>query len=130
MKFLFSFLALTFAFTACNQKATSGTSNPEFMLGQAFDLALGKTVQLKDSDFTLELEEITQDSRCPKGVSCIRAGEVIFTLNGQTVKKQAKKEVEIMIAEYKLRVLSVSPYPQSGVQMDRTSYVVNVVLVK
>ncbi|MGK0364476.1 MAG: tryptophanase [Saprospiraceae bacterium] len=126
--FLISFLALTFTFTACNEKATSGSSHPEFMLDQAFDLGLGKTMQLKGSDFTLNFAEVTQDSRCPEGVNCIRAGEVIFTLNGQSVTKEARKEVKAMIGDYKVTFLSVSPYPKNGVQMDRTSYVVNMMV--
>ena len=127
---LFSFLALTFAFTACNEKATSGSSHPEFMLNQAFDLALGKTMQLKGSDFTLNFAEVTEDSRCPEGVNCIRAGELIFKLNGQSVKKAPKKEVTTMIGDYKVTVSAVSPYPKNGVQMDRTSYVVNMTVSK
>lgn len=123
---LFSFLALIFTFTACNEKATSGSANPEFMLDQAFDLSLGETMQLKGSDFTLNFAEVTQDSRCPENTNCIRAGEVIFNLNGQSVTKEPKREVKAMIGAYKVTVFSVSPYPKSGVQMDRTSYVVNV----
>jgi len=60
---LFSLLFSIFAFTACNEKATSGSSHPEFMLDQAFDLSLGQTKQLKGSDFTLNFAEVTQDSR-------------------------------------------------------------------
>ena len=127
---LFSLLFSIFAFTACNEKATSGSSHPEFMLDQAFDLSLGQTKQLKGSDFTLNFAEVTQDSRCPKGASCIRAGEVIFTLNGQSVTKEPKREVKAMIGAYKVTVSAVSPYPESGVQMDRTGYVVNVVVSK
>jgi hypothetical protein len=127
---LFSFLALTFAFISCNEKATSGPSHPEFMLGQTFDLALGKTMQLKGSDFTLNFAEVTEDSRCPEGVNCIRAGEVIFTLNSQSVKKAPKKEAMTMIGEYKITVTAVSPYPKDGVQMDRTSYVLSMVVSK
>ena len=100
------------------------------MLEQTFDLALGKTMQLKGSDFTLNFAEVTEDSRCPDGVSCIRAGDVVFTLNGQSVKKEAKKEVQEMIGDYKVTVKSVSPYPKNGVQMDRTGYVLSLVVGK
>lgn len=126
--FLSTILISVLAFTTCNDKTTSGTSHPEFMLDQAFDLALGETKQLKGSDFTLNFAEVTQDSRCPTGVNCIRAGEVIFTLNGQSVTKEANKKVDTMIGEYKVNILSVSPYPKDGVQMDRTAYVVNMMV--
>ena len=127
---LFSVLSLIFTFTACNEKATSGSAHPEFIIDQSFDLALGKTMQLKGSDFTLNFAEVTQDSRCPQGTNCIRAGEVVLTLNGQSVTKEPRREVETMIGNYKVTVLSVSPYPKSGEQMDRTSYIVNMMVSK
>jgi len=127
---LFSVLFSIFAFTSCNEKATSGNSHPEFVLNQAFDLGLGNTMKLKGSDFTLNFAEVTQDSRCPEGTNCIRAGEVVFTLNGQPITKEPKREATGVIGAYKIKVLSVSPYPKSGEQMDRTAYVVNMVVME
>lgn len=131
---LFSLLTLAFSFTACNEKATSGSANPEFMLGEPFELGLGNTMQLKGSDYTIKLAEVTQDSRCPEGVNCMRAGEVIFNLQTKdgmkTVTKEPKREAEMMLDGYKMTVKSVSPYPKNGVQMDRTSYVVRMMLSK
>jgi len=127
---LFSVLFSIFAFIACNEKATSGPSHPEFMLDQAFDLDLGKTMQLKGGDLTLNFAEVMQDSRCPEGTNCIRAGEIVFTLNGQPITKEPKREANTVIGAYRIKVLSVSPYPKSGVQMDRTAYVVNMVVSK
>lgn len=130
---LFSFLTLAFSFTACNEKATGGSAtHPEFMLNEAFELGLGNTMQLKGTDYTITFTEVTQDSRCPEGVNCIRAGEIIFTVQTKegtrTLTKQAKKELTTTLDNYKVTVTEVTPYPKNGVQMDRTSYAIKMTI--
>ena len=66
MKQFFLFLILSFfSFTATSQMVT--------------DVFLGETIQIENID--IEFVELVSDSRCPKEVNCIRAGEAIVLAN-------------------------------------------------
>jgi len=41
-----------------------------------FSLAIGQTAELKGEQITIQFEEIQEDSRCPKGATCIWQGRV------------------------------------------------------
>lgn len=43
------------------------------------DVYLGETIQIENID--IEFVELVTDSRCPKSVQCIRAGEAIILVN-------------------------------------------------
>ena len=47
---------------------------------QTARLRVGDMVQIDGSDATLTFKAVTRDSRCPKGVRCIRAGEAVVVL--------------------------------------------------
>jgi hypothetical protein len=74
-------------FMAC--KNTPPAPPVTFLLDRAFPLAVGQTGECRDvAGFTIRFDKIASDSRCPKGVECITAGqvEVVLTIskNGQT----------------------------------------------
>jgi heat shock protein HslJ len=54
----------------------SGCTNKAISLGQEFTLKVGETAELKDEDFSIKFIEVTQDSRCATGATCVWAGEV------------------------------------------------------
>jgi hypothetical protein len=47
---------------------------------QTARLRVGDMVQIDGSDATLTFKAVTRDSRCPKGVRCIRVGEAVIVL--------------------------------------------------
>lgn len=114
---------------SCTEKAQpNGSGHPEFMANQDFTLAIGKTMQLKGSDFTLEFVEVKEDSRCPEGVNCVRAGEVTFSLKSQDgtlheITKKPRKATKTIIGDYNIMVSEVNPYPKNGVMTDKATYV-------
>ena len=57
---------------------------------------VAKTAQI-DEDFAIELVEVISDSRCPKNVQCIRAGEAIVLVN---VYKNGKVERQEKVTIY------------------------------
>lgn len=136
--FLSAFALLFFA--ACSPKTTGGGDTPddnkvsEFELNESFELALGQTKKLKDGTFMLTFAEVTQDSRCPDGVNCVRAGEIIFNLssdsNTLSVTKKAKQEGKALIGGYEVVIAEAMPYPQSGVPKDPNAYVLRLMVRK
>jgi hypothetical protein len=115
--------------------ANVGCTNKEDMaskkLGDTFQLKAGESISFSDNSNAINVKLITiQDSRCPKDVQCIRAGEAIVILDLQIGDEQFKGlkvcigcEKEMAITElteiktksktYTLKLNSVDPYPQS-----------------
>jgi len=90
-------------------------------------LQLGKSYQLGNLDF--KFAEVLQDSRCPKNVNCIWAGEVVISIdvfeNGNKINQKklsisAKSYIQNLLGNlFKSEGLTVSvfnvlPYPVSG----------------
>ncbi len=97
-------------------------------LNNEFSLKKGETVSLKDgkSYINLKLLEIN-DSRCPKDVVCVRAGEAIVKFDMEiNNKKYTNKELciqcdsqlpitsNITIDNYNISLTAVNPYPESS----------------
>ena len=70
--------ALALAFTgACSSVDGPSRSVP---LDREFDLRVGETVAIADQLLVLTFDGVTEDSRCPLGVLCIRAGDAAVAL--------------------------------------------------
>lgn len=91
------------------------------------------------SDKEIVLVKVTNDSRCPEGVTCIWAGEVIIEVAAyesskiveQTQFVVNRKNMEEIISWFekhlparkeKLKGLSVVPYPKDGVLINPEEY--------
>ncbi len=77
-----------------------------------------------------------QDSRCPTGVVCIWAGQIVVTLEVTRGEDEAV-EVELVnklrgepdparAFDYELRLLGVDPHPKEGVTPEREDYVARI----
>jgi hypothetical protein len=127
---------------------TIGCANKEIAaskkLGENFQLKANETVNLSDNSSLITVKLINiQDSRCPKNVQCIRAGEAIVMLdlqigtekfNGLKVCIGCEKEMDITESTeikvntktYILKLNSVDPYPQStGLSSPTATLVIN-----
>jgi hypothetical protein len=100
-------------------------------LGQEFKLPVGQTAAITGEDLKLKFDGVTADSRCPKGVQCIWAGEakvqlsitnnnstsqVIYTLPGG-----AKAVGQDFFNLYKAN-FELEPYPEANKQIAATDY--------
>jgi len=89
---------------------------------------------------TLEFKEVVSDSRCPKNVSCIWAGEAVVLIDviKDGKKVEQKKLVFNTASQYKTELLnlfsseelditaySISPYPVSGSKIKAEDYVIS-----
>lgn len=84
-----------------------------------------------------QLVGITAESRCPRGVNCVRAGEVKFevmTSDGQTHEAQYPAASRGQTPGFNLpngdfmEVQKVDPYPEGSAKIDPASYRVTFVL--
>lgn len=126
MKFLvlaFLICAMLFASSAC--------SNDGVSMGEEFSLHIGEMASIKGEDLQVRFLEVTEDSRCPRGVTCIWEGRVsslveityrgsldsvILTEPGLTSFPPGQS-----FHEYKL-TYHIEPYPQAGAEIAEDEY--------
>jgi hypothetical protein len=106
---------------------------------EVLKINLGQEVSLHIEHLAIRFNGITGDSRCPRGVLCIRAGEVTgdvtVTHNGSasditlTQSGLTEPPAEATYQDYKL-VFSVEPYPEAGKQMSPEDYILNLTVEK
>jgi hypothetical protein len=104
-------------------------------LSQPFDLHAGQAARPRGSDLELYFRRVAADSRCPRGVQCITAGEAVVTLDARILQGYPETfEVrlegassdslkEAIYQGYGVRLLSLEPSPVAGATTDTTAYV-------
>jgi hypothetical protein len=99
-------------------------------------IKLGKQMLLPDGKTVLNFKKIVSDSRCPDGVSCVWAGEIVFEIeiiaNNSSEIKQVTlgSDLQTLITEMtalQTHAVAISPYPKSGVSISQDNYVLTVV---
>ena len=107
------------------------TSEISIPTGREFTLPVGKTVSVTGENLSLHFVSVEGDSRCPKGVVCIQAGDakclIEITLQGSTsqatftdrggVDGYSQAEFD----RYKFS-FKVTPYPEAGHQIAPGDY--------
>jgi hypothetical protein len=51
---------------------------------ESLTLRVGESARVEATDLTVSFEEVSSDSRCPKDVNCIQAGEAVIQLAVRT----------------------------------------------
>ncbi|MBI5915848.1 MAG: hypothetical protein HY842_10755 [Bacteroidetes bacterium] len=123
---------------ACKKKPKPGYSTVK--LDEVFELKMSQSVVVKDNDLKLTFMSVPSDSRCPKNVDCIREGEVKINISaavdgrGQTLEFErapsTQGNVTRAIGNFKIQLLDVSPYPESGKKIKPEDYVAKLAVRK
>ncbi len=108
-------------------------------LGEQFSLHIGQTAQIEKEALSIRFKSVSEDSRCPRDVLCIRAGEVKcevtvtyqYSSSGITLIQTGLTEppAETNFEEYRL-IFSVDPYPEAGKQIPDSDYRLNLTVDK
>ena len=125
-KLLFAMVSLVamLAFVSCGPAVTQAKT------GQPFSLAIGQRAEIGGQNLSIKLLDVFGDSRCPKGVQCIWAGqvsclfqvtptgsapyEVIIIQGGSSTATQTVQGLEFSF--------NVTPYPEAGKQISLSEY--------
>lgn len=99
-------------------------------LNQQVRLPVGQTAIIANEDLSIKFEEVTTDSRCPTGVQCVWAGEAkcqtTVTLKGVSsplvLTVSGGSESPTVFEGYTFTI-NLEPYPQAGLTIDKTNYV-------
>lgn len=143
MKYLFSIVPLLFLITSrsCDKKVEEV---PTLNFGEVIELAYQDKMMVGDEGLAVTFQSV-KDSRCPKGVQCIRAGEAKVEL----LMEQAGQSGKMMLEAkglcpdregkcgnsgsemgYRIQLLSADPYPEEGQGKDVSKYTVRVKVTK
>ena len=127
---------LALAVVSCQTPETSS-------LGKPLDLRVAGAIEFQDSDLDLRFRRVLSDSRCPRGVQCITAGEAVVVLEGRIMKGASETfEVRLDGGEtqdstngtaydgYQIRLIKLEPYPVAGAVVDTSTYVGTFVVEK
>lgn len=111
-------------------------------VGREFKIKVGRTLTLKGEVLRLRFVRVASDSRCPKGVECVWAGnaEVLIevsaggargrrTLSLNTNAGQ-ERPAEGTYRRYTVKLVGLSPYPQSGRKIRPGEYIATLLVVK
>ena len=127
----FAVLLLTFA-SITAQPGESG-----IVLDQEFKLKIGESAKASEG-LRIEFDSVTEDSRCPKGVTCVWAGNAKILLK---VKRDAGKAADVELntninprtsryLEYELSLKELKPYPESNATIKSSDYEVTLTVHK
>lgn len=111
--------------------APSSADEMQALPGQEVTLSPGQTVTVRGEGLSLQFKGVTADSRCPKGVTCVWAGEakcsMQFTLDGVvsealfTVNGGADGYARSVFGPY-TAYCTLTPYPEAGKQIGSQDY--------
>ena len=107
------------------------------VLKQEFKLKIGESAKAGEG-LRIEFDSVAEDSRCPKGVTCVWAGNAKILLK---VRKDAAKPASVELntninpktaryLEYELRLEQLKPYPESNATTKSSDYEVTLTVHK
>lgn len=123
------FLTIILMLVSCQ-----GINSPEqVVIGEEFELKFGQETIISDEGITVTFSKLLEDSRCPKGLQCVWAGNarVAIQLGGkESILNSYLEPGKTNISEYEVKLISVSPYPKHKVSIDKKDYRINIVINK
>lgn len=138
-------LLATFAVLAGAAQAVGaggGQARKKITLDKNFVLKVGQEALTGDGKLKIKFVSVAEDSRCPKGVNCIWAGNARVVLqvgksNGKPVNlelntnpREATNAAGGGFDQYLIKLVEVAPYPVADQTIRPGSYVVTLIVSK
>lgn len=105
---------------------------PSFELEKPFSLQIGEQKAAAGAtDMIVHFTQVTEDSRCPKGVNCVWEGEAVAELVlgkmgadtlALTYRPGREKASVGRASGYSFRLIEVNPYPEKGQTIEKEDY--------
>lgn len=134
------FLLLAFG-VACASGSNSGnvTGPSQVTLGQTFKLKPGGVAVVQGEELQVGFDRVLADSRCPRGAHCITEGDAkIRVWLSQPPRERTEHELqttpfpaaEALYEGYRIRLVSLDPYPQIDRTIRARDYVATFVVTR
>lgn len=100
-------------------------------IGEQFDVQFNHTALIQEINTSITFQSVLQDSRCPKGVQCIAAGNAKIEI---LVREGQKEPVSIQLntadgageaqfGNYLIQLVDLKPYPSANQQSKSEEYI-------
>jgi hypothetical protein len=111
-------------------------------VGREFKIKAGRTVTFKGESLRLRFVRVADDSRCPTNVDCIWAGNAEVLIEASAGGARGKKALALNTnasqgragegeyRRYTVKLVGLSPYPQSARKIRRDEYIATLLVTK
>jgi hypothetical protein len=110
-------------------------------LDKEFSLHTGQIAYISSDNLSINFIEVTGDSRCPTGVTCIWAGQVSCNMEIKLTREHTQKSQVVLyqsgasdsskqLFENYLFSYSVDPYPVAGKKIAQSDYILHLTVSK
>ena len=98
-------------------------------LGEPFDVRVGQTAYIGDTRLSIRVEAVPEDSRCPRDVQCVWAGNARVALelrdgeNTDTASVNSTLEAQSVTRwDYRIELVDVKPPTTAGQRIPQSEY--------
>ena len=111
-------------------------------VGREFKVKVGRTVAFKGESLRLTFTRVALDSRCPKGVECVWAGNAEVMIEARTegasgrrtlklnTNASPEREGEARYRRYTVKLVALSPYPTAERKIKPGEYTATLLVSK
>jgi len=131
--YLMAFLATVMNLSGC------GSDEIQVHLNEEFSLSMGQYGVVSGENLKIKFKEVTEDSRCPKDVTCVWAGRatcMIELIQSELSNRMMLTEPGLTdeytkdtYEEYEL-TFRVTPYPEAGKKISTDEYRLHIIVRK
>ena len=131
--YLVAFLAIVLATSGCG----GGPSDVQARLNEEFSLSMGQRALIVGKNLGIRFEEVMEDSRCPREVTCIWTGRVtcIVEITQASVSYRMALTEPGLSDEYSREIYEeyelafhVTPYPEAGKKIAKDTYRLHLII--
>jgi hypothetical protein len=117
----------------------SPTALDQAMLGETFTLRPGGVAVVRGEDLQVGFDRVLSDSRCPQGAQCIVKGEAVIRVWLSTppqgraeheLRTAPPPDAEAVYGEYRIRLVTLDPYPQVDRTISSSDYVATLLVTR
>lgn len=112
--------------------SVAGPPQPESVaIGESFSLRVGDSASIEAEALQIGFEDVSADSRCPKGERCIWEGDATVRVwlqkapgpkDTHELHTSSKEQGAVSYLDYGVRLLRLDPYPVTGRTIARGDY--------
>lgn len=105
---------------------------------ERLEIQLGETADVERTDLSLTFAAVPRDSRCPRDVTCIVAGEAIVIFHARLGDEVTKLRFEVppqgqdseQLDRFTITIVELEPETDSKTKIDPADYVATVVVTQ